>query len=1434
MTNTKFYVSIVWVSMCIVVMWLAWSHIALDRMDIHNICERIDDYERNPALFGLGSLGGASSSSPPSVVPPFASSSSNTTTTGKKSSSTLPGYELHIHMGCIIPDSGTLPNNIYHTQCDSIVASLRELHTKSSLPFSTTTATNQHIPTLHFELHSLGIIETKDLPSYHTVDKNNPLSYETILYQASRPHIANIYRQYITNQTLLNSMLHHIPLYLVLDTDSIPPSESMDDSGSTVKNTSSIRMVPSYTLDISSLGFLYTILRRPMIYYNHHHNPSSSSEKKHRYTVAFTESFLSLIYTTVYSITLDSEYIGELYNIFSLIIPLMINSETNTPPFSSSSVQYVDKQGQPLPLSANTKQYLQSYLHLQWLRQQSIDAHTWSITSLITVFDIFLLHGTSTEMETVVKSLPPSTVEYLEEYLPLLYSRLLNYSSSSTAPATSYFNLRYRSGIQGKLFNEELLQFYPYGITAVDENTMPNETDDDNYIFTISDYLFMTSPSFLVESIKPLNTMDTTDSIFYRIQDKVWNYSDPYQPLLTIPSLFPDILRNTRTGLPNTECHLFRNDVRYKDYAELSTPIHARHSFDGTKNDLKRTLYGYLIELTKEWKYVVSDSNKYFSTFSPFESLPCRPEHQYICTATNGRDNKPIYASFYCKASVVPYLSHHVVYIPPAPLYPLFIKTAVPSTTLSSSNVVNQSNTPIHDLPYRWTYNDLHSSLSMQLSSDIQVRKYGVIHLANNFHHYRSKYPDLFLDNNITLPELTIRLISGIRKMIGLPSKSLRSVTFLPDSTSFTSNTTVNRTDESETVEIDSEGNMRTVPSKKDPESLLLLSLSGKYIFQTTVPVPDPSINNSEISSFEKLTFLYRWNHMHRDKIVASLQATCRLAKSESRIQIPYHVYAILQESMDQLLSLPFLINNVSSSINSLNDHIQALQTVSYQVQRIRWFTDSLNTDPYLTVDMYMQPIHQIAVYLPIWAPMILPLCIAFIHSLRRLCKGKLTNANSNPSPENGSSPLPLPEALRFSPSISLSGELFSSKSVFLTGASVQSVEEHNQLLSFMLAKLRQQNTAETLYYCKNDYGIASICQGKGILFIRPYDHQNKDGNDEYDGPSVRSLYAAGQATHTITPTAAAIHLPWLRTVVYGDMKHVPEKYQECIREESSSNLQPPAQRSKQFWVATMDALEFQRCFGITDETMQQSLEFYERLSNHVQRFASNETMTPNNHSHNRSVNYGETYIANDEYFARVRSLMKKCSLPSGFQQPTNDEVQTLAGLRTGCIHLDRFKRVIVGTIAMVPFVPDEEGDDKIIGEALVKLNPQPSTDSLTVPRTEIAELKRMSITPFARRSGIAKVLVNHAEQWTRTFTSYRSIYLSTLRTMVGAPPLYLSCKYSDITRTAWLKGYMFATGGGISTNSNTLVNKDVQEGSEDILPPEVIMYVAEFGKRLE
>ena len=595
--------------------------------------------------------------------------------------------------------------------------------------------------------------------------------------------------------------------------------------------------------------------------------------------------------------------------------------------------------------------------------------------------------------------------------------------------------------------------------------------------------------------------------------------------------------------------------------------------------------------------------------------------------------------------------------------------------------------------------------------------------------------------------------------------------------------------------------------------------------------------SSSSLNYYETIAYLYRWNHLHHDQIIAALQATCRLVTNEKRIRVPDHVVNILDQSIQQLLSLPAYITNISATIHNSSEHIKILQSILLRLERIRWFSDTLNTDPYISMDMYIQAIHQIAIYLPIWAPMILPLCIAFLQSCWRyfIGKKKPKNPPSSSTVSNSITNIPMSSNLPSNTSTNISSKTRSANPITTAGNSVLSPEDHEKILIYMIDQLqqRQLQSSSTAYYQESDYGVAKICQGKGTLFIRPYDHNMQDGLDNYDGPGVRSLYAAGQAAHTITHTASSIHLPWLRTVVYGDMRNVRASYQEDILSNKHQS------RTKQYWIATMDKDEFMTCFSVPKEIMDTAYQYYLDIVNHEEQKTTTIVLPKQEVDTKMLVSYGEKYIDNDNYFSRLRTLVKTCmtTANSKFSPPSTEEVQALAGLRTGSIHFDRFGRIIIGTVAIVPFVPDEEGDDKIILQALHTLPENKLDINLTVEN--IGELKRMSITPLARRSGIAKILVYHAEHWTYHNTNYKSIYLSTLKTMIGAPALYLSSKYNDITRKAWLTGYNFATGSGISTKSTSTEGDSTEENKEtvqdiDILPPSVIMFVAEFGKILQ
>jgi GNAT superfamily N-acetyltransferase len=781
---------------------------------------------------------------------------------------------------------------------------------------------------------------------------------------------------------------------------------------------------------------------------------------------------------------------------------------------------------------------------------------------------------------------------------------------------------------------------------------------------------------------------------------------------------------------------------------------------------------------------------------SPQPSFACAPESRFLCTCDDYAGEATPSVPF-CAAGPQHAPFHGVLYVPPEPLRPIYVRSFFGDAREAGEVGAGPGSSPFaaacRNGTGPWPERAASPGNGKALSSTVDIRRWGSIYVANNAKAAAAGQASSWQ------AAAAAEAVGMLRRHLGLPSRPVVGVRVdyirhegvegvEGAQPSMLASSAVSAAD----GEVSAESAATAAAAAGPPPVAPLVRLLLRPHPTTTSSSPSAALP-AALPFHERLDLARRWWAAHEEVALSSLRGTCAIARRTPRLLVPAHTLEAVEASLALLAS-------AREALAAAHDDPFASLPL---IRLARLHAESLVSDPYLVPDPFAPLSHILAVHLPAWAPMILPLLIALFQGVRRLLrKGGRKGRGAAGPPDLVF--LPDGQSSRFTPS--------------------------------------------------------RVLPASPIL-IRPFRPS--------DGAAVRALYAAGQAAHVLSPNAIRVHLGWLRFVLTGDLARVGEVYQgqgQGAGAETGEKGGPPDAPGlpSQFWVATVSREAYARLESfalapspsaakrdpLTSPSSVASAAASSSSSSSSVSAASSESSTSGVGAFDAPHRVADGIAASDaiateeetltdaEYERRMAELLVAATAsshpsphtdpsPQPFRPPSVSEIQRAAGLRTGGGGspglpplLDADGDVIVGTVAVVPFEPEDvhkaaEAREEGVGgggQGAAPLAPPPGSDpritpggaphqQLGLPLSAVAELKRMNVAPGVRRCGLARALVAHAEAWasgrmaaaasgaaaaagvaTARPPSYRGMFLSTLRTMRGAVELYPACGFSALS----------------------------------------------------
>lgn len=411
----------------------------------------------------------------------------------------------------------------------------------------------------------------------------------------------------------------------------------------------------------------------------------------------------------------------------------------------------------------------------------------------------------------------------------------------------------------------------------------------------------------------------------------------------------------------------------------------------------------------------------------------------------------------------------------------------------------------------------------------------------------------------------------------------------------------------------------------------------------------------------------------------------------------------------------------------------------------------ALTSHPSIAYDHYIPWMHRLAIYLPPWAPVVMPILLAVLIGIRRVrtAQGAMTKGERKQY------------TLRLKPE-----RLFSPSSVSTPTASSSSSDTEGSIPIPLVVRGIQPGDTRAL---RNLYVLGQLQHAKDNYRLLPHLFPG----EKYQGPKDKEDLFGGEDGGLFWRA----HERWTDFVLTSDLKDPHRHY-------SSEQQQFPDKAN--FWVATMSVEDFNRFPG-TGTGASAALEAVVRKAATIKaRIAKGET---------KGVPKGFS----------VDSTQMRFVLNSDEGKEGRKGEQNMMGSDW---YLDAEGRVVVGTIAVTPWVPEGHGSDD--GSSKDKSKAKLEAQRKRKLETPVAELIRMCVHARIHRCGLASTLLKHLEDFCRQpKTGYKQIYLGTLSTMVAGVALYRA------------NGYDYGKAGQGGLLGDTVADAPVfgakdNEGSED------------------
>lgn len=1090
----------------------------------------------------------------------------------------------------------------------------------------------------------------------------------------------------------------------------------------------------------------------------------------------------------------------------------------------------------PAGTSAAAVAYMRSQEYSDWMRERGIEVETWASTAASVHVDVALVHAPESGLEATIAALPPSIMEELR-------------SMASQAAAFVDVSITERSALFGRLADEGMLHVFNVlpAAAAVAVNTSTSSSDDvsmgdtDNVsaaavgtgstagdgaaadgclMFSWDEWSLMPIAALSHDVAYAGAAGATAPKVLYRVGPQTssgpageHNTSDT--AAAPIPEILPVMLHWPPLHADESSSHRYQCNREWPSSDESGIGSHA-------DDDAGRSL----LQLVHDAKVLLS---QVFSTATGVGDAPqvCAPELRYTCSSgTNSGEAATRTVQYYCASNTPPTSSRMIVYIPPADLRPLYIQrffTAprnAPFINTSASGLAeahracsSSGSSVKYPWPDRFTmpvsHSQQHQAAPVHLDTSADIKGWGSIHVANNAHlaaasgfSARGSTPDSSSGAHAFSASAASALIGHLRRQLGLSSRRPTAVRWdhnidSSDSVVFQnarSSASIGTVD----AAVDASGEQLVQPgnvASSASSPALQLEAEDVAALMSTSAAP-------AISAFEHAQLFRRWWAVHEQATLLALRATCDITRSQKRMKVPPHIAVGLHASVDHLRNARGSLAETLSSINGTNTSRIGKDSAMLALRLARFHAESLTSDPHLVTDSYLPFVHIMAIYIPLWAPMALPLIIAIIkgtqdYLAKRKRRAYLLSHGIDPA------------ILKHDADVAV--------------ASVRG----NAALLIRPFRLPDANAVRLLYvtgqaaHVKNDGSL--VCHLSWLYFVLC-----KTGDMHAD--NITSVYQP----HLCKPGTAPVHAvsrtssstSTIDAHGNGDADG-KDNSGDAHTTVSAAESAPSAVGRSQLWVATMSLDDYRSLSSeveLTSPTAAASSGTGRRATNaglmspSVQGTDAPTVSSATAAAAGPSHPSGGTNDDNDtqaSFDARLGQLRALCASGSTWRPPTTSECYAVAGLREPNGPLfDTDGRVIVGTVAVVPYSPE-------VGAAIQE-------DDAHFKYT--AELKRMNVSASVRRSGIASALVKHAIDWsartpayhappqaaaianavadgtqssvgslsavtpqssstssslTSTSTGrgfYKRLYLSTLKSMTSACALYESCGFTRLS----------------------------------------------------
>ncbi len=252
------------------------------------------------------------------------------------------------------------------------------------------------------------------------------------------------------------------------------------------------------------------------------------------------------------------------------------------------------------------------------------------------------------------------------------------------------------------------------------------------------------------------------------------------------------------------------------------------------------------------------------------------------------------------------------------------------------------------------------------VSPTFHVRRWGSVHIDNSFPANRSAAAKA--------------AVASVRRWLGLPELTVQRF-FSSAPTQAAAEVAVVDQKEPVIVEVDAAGEAHQL----EPQQAGRTDYSTQEL-DALVRVQHADSQASPLAAWERKLLLRRWLRVHAEETDDVHSAVCATVAAQDMLRVPAH-------ARNAMALADVAIKRSEECGSDMLCAISHLRTA-------RTLLEGVSSDPYLSPDPHMPLVHLVAVYVPIWAPMIMPLLIALVTGIKELCKPSETDKKASKEPE--------------------------------------------------------------------------------------------------------------------------------------------------------------------------------------------------------------------------------------------------------------------------------------------------------------------------------------------------------------------------------------------------------------------------------------------------